>query len=87
MHLYRPSKSARYITVTYHSPNRQGDSHRTAALLIKARFLTSIVGDRVERCSDAPYTVSLPPEILYLTKVLWAIVLTYIHCSCSIQHT
>ena len=45
VHLYRQSTSAHCITVMYHSPNRWGESHKTAATLIKA-FLTSIVGDR-----------------------------------------
>ena len=70
MHLYRQSTSARCITVKYHSPNRWGESHKTAAPLIKARFLTSIVGDRAERYGDVFSTVSQPPEILKASTLL-----------------
>ena len=61
--------SARCITVMYHSANWWGESHRTAAPVIKARFLTSIVGDQAERCSDILSTVPQPPKILRLAKV------------------
>ena len=39
-------------TLTYRciSPNRWGESCKTTATLIKARFLTSFVGDRDECC-------------------------------------
>ena len=57
MHLYRQSTSARCITALYHSANRWGESHKTAAPLMKARFLTSIVGDRAECCGDVPSKV------------------------------
>ena len=56
----------------YHSPNRWGESHKTAATLIKARFLTLIVGDRAKHCSDIPSTVPQPPEILK-ASTLWVI--------------
>ena len=36
--------------------------------IIKARFLTLIVGDRAKHCSNVPSTISQSPEILYLTK-------------------
>ena len=50
--------SARCITVMYHSPNRWRESHKTAVTLIKARFLTSIVGNQAERCDDVPSTAT-----------------------------
>ena len=56
--------SALCITVIYHPPNRWVVSYTTAVPLIKARFLTLIVGDRAKRCGDVPSTVSQPPEIL-----------------------
>ena len=55
--------SARCITVMYHSPNRWGESHKTAVMLIKARFLTSIVGNQAEHCDGVPSIVLQPPEI------------------------
>ena len=42
VHLYRQSTSAHCINVMYHSPNRWGESHKTAANHIKARLQTSI---------------------------------------------
>ena len=63
----------------YYSPNRLGESHKTAVTLIKARFLTSIVGNQVECCDDAPSTVMQPPEILK-ASMLWVISLTCICC-------
>ena len=54
----------------YHSSNRWRESHKTAATLIKARFLTSIVGDMAKRCGDIPSTVPQPPEILK-ANTLW----------------
>ena len=62
--LYRQSTSARCITVMYHSPNRWEESHKTAVTLIKARFLTSIVGNQAGRCDDVHPAVLQPPEIL-----------------------
>ena len=62
--LYRQSTSALCITVMYHSPNRWGESHKTAVTLIKARFLTLIVGNQAERCDDVPSTALQPPDIL-----------------------
>ena len=47
-----------------HSPNRWGEYHKTAVTLIKARFLTSIVGNQAKRSDDVPSTVLQPPEIL-----------------------
>ena len=46
-------------TVMYHS---LGESHKAAAPLIKARFLTSIVGDQAECYGDVPSTVLQPPR-------------------------
>ena len=54
----------------YHSPNRWGESHKTAVTLIKARFLTSIVGNQARRCDDVPPVVLQPPEILK-ASTLW----------------
>ena len=51
------------LSIMYHSPNRWGESHKTAVTLIKARFLTSIVGNQAERFDDVPSTVLQPPEI------------------------
>ena len=48
----------------FHSPNRWGESHKTVAPLIKARYLTLIVGDRAKHCDDIPSTVSQSHEIL-----------------------
>ena len=42
------------ITVMYHSPNRWGESCKTAVTLIKVRFLTSIVDNQAGRCDDVP---------------------------------
>ena len=72
VHLYRQSTSARCITVMYHSPNRWGESHKTAVTLTKARFLTSIVGSQAERCDDVSSVVLQPPEILKVST-LWDI--------------
>ena len=79
VHLCRQSMSARCITVMYHSPNRWGESRKTAVTLIKARFLTSIVGNQAEHCDDVPSTVLQPPEILK-ASMLWVISLTCIRC-------
>ena len=72
--------SARCITVMYRSPNRWGESHKAAVTLIKARFLTSIVGNQAECCDDVPSTVLQPPEILK-ASTRWVISLTCICCS------
>ena len=80
--LYRQSTSARCITVMYHSPNRWGESHKTAVTLIKARFQTSIAGN--QSCDDVPSTVLQPPEILK-ASMLWVISLTCIRCSTLIM--
>ena len=55
--------SARCITVMYHSPNRWGESHKTAVTFIKARFLTSIVGNQARRCDDVLPAVLQPPSL------------------------
>ena len=55
--LYGQSTSARCVTVMYHSPNRWGESHKTAVTLIKARFLTLIVGNQARHCDDVPPAV------------------------------
>ena len=72
--------SAHCITALYYSPNRWGESYRTAAPL------KLIVGDQAECYGDVPSTVSQPPEILNLTKasMLRAIALTCICCSALI---
>ena len=76
--------SARCITVMYHSPNRWGESHKTAVTLIKARFLTSIVGNQAGHCDDVPPAVLQPPDILK-ASTLWVISLTCIRCSTLIM--
>ena len=82
--LYRQSMSARCITVMYHSPNMWGESHKTAVTLIKARFLSSIVGNQARRCDDVPPAVLQLPEILK-ASMLWVISLTCIRCSTLIM--
>ena len=58
----------------------------TAVTLIKARFLTSIVGNQAERCDDVPPAVLQPPEMLYkLVRYGIIISLTYIRCSTLIM--
>ena len=69
--------SASCITVMYYSPNRWGEPHKAGVTFIKARFLTSIVGNQAERCDDVPSTVLQPPEILK-ASTLWVISLTCI---------
>ena len=76
--------SARCITVMYHSPNRWGESHKTVVTLIKARFLTSIVGNQAKCCDDVPSAVLQPPEILK-ASALRVISLTCIRCSTLIM--
>ena len=70
--------SARYITVMYHSPNRWGESHKTVVTLIKAKFLTLIVGNQARRCDDVPPAVLQPPEILK-ASMLWDNYITNLH--------
>ena len=76
--------SARCITVMYHSPNRWVKFQKTAVTLIKAKFLTSIVGNQAGRCDDVPPAVLQPPEILK-ASTLWVISLTCIRCSTLIM--
>ena len=76
--------SAHCITVMYHSRNSWRESHKTAVTLIKARFLTSIVGNQAGRCDDVPPAVLQPPEILK-ASTLWVISLTCIRCSTLIM--
>ena len=83
VHLYTQSTSAHCITAMYHSPNRWGESHKTAVTLIKARFLISIVGNQAERCDDVKFLLQ-PPEILK-ASTLWVISLTCIRCSTLIM--
>ena len=85
MRLYRHSTSARCITVMYHSPNRWGESDKTAVTLIKARFLTSIVGNQAGRCDDVPPAVLQPPEILKVST-LWDNYITNLHSLFDSHH-
>ena len=86
LYSYTTATSARPITVMYHSPNRWGESHKTAVTLIKARFLTSIVGNQAGHCDDVPPVVLQPPEILKVST-LWIIslIITCIRCSTLIM--
>ena len=76
--------SARCITVMYRSPNRWGESHKSAVTLIKVRFLTSIVGNQAKHSDGVPSTVLQPPEIVK-ASMLWFISLTCIRCSTIIM--
>ena len=77
--------SARCITVMYHSPNRWGGSHKTAVTLIKARFLTSTVGNQARRYDDVPPAVLQPPEILK-ASTLWDNYITNLHLLFDSHH-
>ena len=61
------------------------ESHKTATPLIKARFLTLIVGDRAECCGTVPSAVSQPPGILK-ANMLWDTYNTNLHLLFDSHH-
>ena len=71
----------------YHSPNRWGEFHKTAVTLIKARFLTSIVGNQAGRCDDVPPAVLQPPEILKaIVRYGYSVYITNLHSLFDSHH-
>ena len=69
----------------YHSPNRWGESHKTAVTLIKARFLTSTVGNQAGCRDDIPPAVLQSPKILK-ASTLWDNYITNLHSLFDSHH-
>ena len=57
----------------HHSPIRWGESHKTAVTLIKARFLTSIVGNQAGRSQSHHRRRYIVSSILLDRLHMWSL--------------